>query len=187
MALAKSRFSNSEAGFTLAEVLVATGILVTGLVAVAQLFAIGTQANIAARSTTYATVLAEQKIEQLRALAWGFDTLGLPVSDISTDISVTPETPNGGTGLAPSPASALQENTPGYVDYVDAWGNIVAPGDAIYVRRWSIEPLPMNPNNTLIIQVLVARNRDRGAADDGNVGRLPEEARIVTVKTRKSQ
>jgi type II secretory pathway pseudopilin PulG len=197
MALARSRFSNfrfsdSEAGFSLAEVMVATGLLATALVAVAQLFAISTSANTSSRNTTFATVLAEQKLEQLRALTWGFDPLGLPVSDITTNTAVTPETPVGGTGLAPSPAKALQENTPGYVDYVDAWGNILgggqnSPDGGMYVRRWSIEPLPTNPNNTLILQVLVARIRDRGTADLGNVARLPDEARLITVKTRKSQ
>jgi hypothetical protein len=55
------------------------------------------------------------------------------------------------------------------------------------VRRWSVEPLPSNPNNTLILQVLVFRNRDRGTADNGAGTVLPEEARLVTVKTRKSQ
>ena len=49
------------------------------------------------------------------------------------------------------------------------------------------QPLPTNPNNTLVIQVLVTRNFNRGAADNGAVSRLPEEARLVTVKTRKAQ
>jgi len=61
------------------------------------------------------------------------------------------------------------------------------PASAIYTRRWSISPLPTNPNNTLIIQVLVTRNKARGASDLGAVGRLPEEARLITVKTRKAQ
>jgi type II secretory pathway pseudopilin PulG len=187
MALAKSNFSN-DGGFSLAEVLVATGLLTAALVTVAQMFAMGAAGNTAARNTTFATVLAEQKLEQLRGLAWGFDSVGLPVSDSSTNTAVTPETPGGGTGLSPAPATALQENTPGYVDYVDQWGNIVDADEGTYVRRWSIEPLPTNPNNTLIIQVLVTRNRPRKeGADDGNVARLPEEARVVTVKTRKSQ
>jgi hypothetical protein len=50
-----------------------------------------------------------------------------------------------------------------------------------------VEPLPTNPNNTLIIQVLVTRRRDRGTADIGSVARAPEEARLITVKTRKAQ
>ena len=193
MALEKSRSLESEAGFSLAETMVAVGLLATALVTLAQLFGISTRGNIASRNTTFASVLAEQKLEELRALTWGFDSDGLPVSDDSTNTAVNPEQPNGGTGLEPSPLSALQENTVGYVDYVDQFGNKVGtgtattpPGDAIYTRRWSITPLPTNPNNTLIIQVLVTPIRARGAADEGSVARLPEEARMITVKTRKA-
>ena len=193
MALAKSNsFHNGESGFSLVEVMVATGLLATALISLAQLFVISTRSNIGSHNTTYASVLAEQKLEELRALAWGYDTQGLPLSDITTDTSVFPETPTGGTGLSPSAASSLQANTTGYVDYVDSWGNKLGtgatpPAQAIYTRRWSITPLPTNPNNTLVIQVLVTRNRNRGSADEGAVMRLPEEARMVTVKTRKAQ
>jgi prepilin-type N-terminal cleavage/methylation domain-containing protein len=190
MALAKSNSSNN-AGFSLLEVLVATAILATALVSLAQLFALSTRSNIGSRNTTYAAVLAQQKLEELRSLAWGFDQIGLPISDITTDTTVTPEQPIGGTGLSPSPDSALQGNTVGYVDYIDSYGNKMGTGtappqNAIYTRRWSISPLPTNPNNTLVIQVLVTRLNDRGAADQGAVKRLPEEARMITVKTRKA-
>lgn len=172
--------------------MVATGLLAASLVALAQLFGLATRSNIAARSTTYAAVLAQQKVEELRALTWGFDMQGLPVSDTTTNTAVSPEQTNGGTGLSPSPSSALRENTAGWVDYVDQFGNKLGgganpPKDALYTRRWSIEPLPTNPNNTLIIQVLVTRNFSRGAANEGSVARLPEEARLITVKTRKAQ
>lgn len=172
--------------------MVATALLATAVVSLAQLFAISTRANMGARNISYTSILAEQKIEELRALTWGFDSEGLPTSDINTDTTVSPETPQGGTGLQPSPESALQENTPGYVDYIDQWGNKLGggndpPDEARYTRRWSISPLPTNPNNTLILQVLVTPLRDRGQADEGNVARLPEEARLVTVKTRKSR
>ena len=174
------------------EVMVATGLLVTALVSLAQLFVISTRSNLGSHNTTYATVLAEQKLEELRALAWGYDTQGLALSDTTTNTTVSPETPTGGTGLTPSPSTALQSNTTGYVDYVDSFGNKLGtgpnpPGQAIYTRRWSISPLPTNPNNTLVIQVLVTRNRNRGSADQGAVMRLPEEARMITVKTRKAQ
>ncbi len=189
MALAKCRFSN-QSGFTLIEVLVAATILITGVVALAELFFLSTQANRAARGSTFAMVLAQQKMEQLRSLTWGFDILGLPLSDTTTDISVVPFG-SSGAGLSPSPAGSLQQNTAGYVDYLDAYGNWVGSGGSIptgtvYIRRWSIEPLPTNPNNTLILQVLVTRSVSRGSADQGSVARLPEEARLVSVKTRKT-
>lgn len=202
MALAKSNFSKagspartparrgaSNAGFSLLEVLVASALLASALVSLAQLFAMSTRTNIGARNSTYAAILAQQKLEELRSLSWGFDQVGLPTSDITTDTSVTPENPVGGTGLSPSPSSALQDNTAGWVDYIDGYGNKVAnPGNALYARRWMVSPLPTNPNNTLVIQVLVYRvTRDRGDAEQGSVKRLPEEARMVTVKTRKAQ
>src|SRR5688500_2920851 len=193
MALERSRSFSSSAGFSLAEVMVATALLATALVTLAQLFAVSTRSNIGSRNTTYAAVLAEQKLEELRALTCGFDSTGLPVTDTTTNTAVNPDEPDGGTGLNPSPAAALQENTNGYVDYVDQWGNKIGrggatpPADAIYTRRWSITPLPTNPNNTIVLQVLVTRNFNRGAADEGAVARLPEEARLVTVKTRKAQ
>ena len=192
MALEKLNRNNAaDAGFSLVEVLVATVILATGVLSMAQMFGIATKSNMAGRSNTYATVLAEQKLEQLRALSWGFDTQNLPISDLSTDTTVVPENPAGGTGLRPSPPTSLQENTKGWVDHLDATGTIVGndvvpPQGAVYTRRWTVEPLPTNPNNTLIIQVLATRHRARGAADQGKVQRLPDEARVVTVKTRKS-
>ena len=57
----------------------------------------------------------------------------------------------------------------------------------MFIRRWSVEPLPVNPNNTLILQVLVTKRVDRGVADTvGSVQRLRDEARLMTVKTRKA-
>ena len=173
--------------------MVATGLLATAIVSLAQIFAISTRTNLGSHNSTFAAVLAQQKLEELRSLSWGFDRQGLPLSDTTTDTTVTPETANGGTGLSPSADTAMQSNTTGWVDYVDAYGNKLCctgtnpPQNATYTRRWMISPLPTNPNNTLVIQVLVTRSRDRGASDLGAVNRLPEEARLITVKTRKAQ
>ena len=60
-------------------------ILTVALMSLAQLFALSTRANFSARSNTYAAMLAQQKMEQLRGLTWGYDILGLPVSDYTTD------------------------------------------------------------------------------------------------------
>jgi hypothetical protein len=187
--LGKFRFSD-DSGFSLIEVVAAIGLLTTAVVTLGQLFAVATRTNLAARNSSYTMVLAEQKIEELRALAWGYDSEGLPTSDITSN-TATDET-DGGTGLSPSPAGALQANTDGFVDYVDQFGRklgggTTTPDDALFTRRWSISPLPTNPNNTLIIQVLVTPIQDRGVANEGTVARLPEEARLVTVKTRKAQ
>jgi len=178
--------------------MVASCILCVGLVSLAQLFAISTRGNAAARSNTFTVILAQQKMEQLRGLTWGFDTVGLPISDTSTDLSAVGTqagcpAPSGGrgAGLTASPSGSLGANDDGWVDYLNMDGCVLSGGGSppqgtAYIRRWSVEPLPTNPNNTLILQVLVFKNRDRGtAADAGNVARLPEEARLVSVKTRK--
>jgi type II secretion system protein I len=54
-------------GFSLVEIVVATAILAVALVAVVELFVAATRANGAARDATRATLLALDKVEQLRA------------------------------------------------------------------------------------------------------------------------
>jgi type II secretory pathway pseudopilin PulG len=188
------RLSNGEGGFSLLETVVAAGLLAGALAVLGQLFAISVANNNSARSGSYATVLAEQKMEQLRGLAWGFDTLGLPTTDSTSDTAAAVETPTGGTGLSASPGGTLTGNRPGYVDYVDQFGNILGGGEtmpagAVYIRRWSVDPLPTNPN-TLLLQVLVTKHSNRGSADAAGapmrVPRLPDEARLVSVKTRRA-
>jgi len=191
--LAKHRFSNSQSGFSIIETIFATGILATSVVALAQMFVVSVKNNQAARTGSYAVSLAEQKMEQLRGLTYGFDTIGLPITDTTSDTAQPIETPNGGQGLNPSPDGTLNANTNGYVDYIDQWGNILGGGTAlpngtVYIRRWAITPLPTNPNSTIVIQVLVTRERSRGTADQtGSTERLKDEARIMSVKTRKAQ
>jgi type II secretory pathway pseudopilin PulG len=193
MALEKHKFSNAERGFSLIETMCATGLLVAAVVALAQMFVISVKNNQSARTGSYTTALAEQKLEQLRGLTYGFDTIGLPITDTTTDTTQTTESPNGGKGLTPSQGGTLVSNTDGYVDYLDQFGNILGGGTAplpktVYIRRWSIDPLPTNPNNTLVIQVMVTRELNRGVADQtGSTQRLKDEARIMSIKTRKAQ
>jgi prepilin-type N-terminal cleavage/methylation domain-containing protein len=177
-------------GFSLLEVLFALAVLSVALTGLAQLFTVAARANASARATTYAVVLAQQKMEQLRGLAFGFDTMGNAVTDLDTDITVQPELPGVGTGLQPSPPGTLDENTVGYVDYIDASGAwlggaaAVPPPGTAYIRRWSVESLPSS-SSTIVLQVLVIRASHRTAADH-SVRRRPDEARMISVKTRKA-
>jgi prepilin-type N-terminal cleavage/methylation domain-containing protein len=175
----------APAGFSLLEVLVAITILLVALTVLAQVSAIATRANTTARTTSITTLLAVQKMEQLRALTWGFDASGNPSSDTTTDIAIVPPRPNEGVGLSPSPGGTLEQNTPGYCDFVDATGRSLggdgaAAAGAIFARRWSIEPLPAVPD-TLVLQVVVTRLRTSVA---GPVKLLPDEARLIGAKTR---
>jgi len=185
----------TDAGFSLIEVLVA--ILLMGVMAlgVAQLFAVSIRAASGARHQTSTTVLAAQKMEQLRALTWGFDedAQGLPVSDTTSNLANEPITGNG-NGLNPSPVNSLDVNTPGYVDYLDARGQWVGTGGAppagtVFIRRWSIRPLPTNPNNTLVLQVLVTtvQRESQQPPVGGPRRRQTDDALIATVKTRKAR
>ena len=74
--MAQARSSFNSRGFSLIEVVVAMGILTVVSLGVAQLFAASTRVNVMARSQTSTTMLAEQKMEQIRSLTWGFDTNG---------------------------------------------------------------------------------------------------------------
>ena len=182
MRLAGSPSSSRDGGFTIVEVLVALLIIAVMALGTAQLFAVSIRATYAARNQTSTTVLAAQKMEQLRSLTWGFDTIGLPLTDLSTNTALPIPSPTGGRGLQPSPPESLRSNTDGYVDYIDGFGRTIGggadvPGGAVYIRRWSVEPLPTNPNNTLILQVLVTKLRDRGTADSQFRSAIPASVR----------
>jgi type II secretory pathway pseudopilin PulG len=188
------RLASSETGFSLVETIVAAGLLAGAVAVLGQMFAISMADNTSARTVTFVTVLAEQKMEQLRGLTWGFDLIGLPLTDTSSNIARPIQSGTGGPGLTPSPSNSLRSNVEGYVDYVDQFGRIIGgettvPAGAVYVRRWSVEPLPTNPANTVILQVVVTKSRNRGTADsdDGSTRRLRDQARLMTVRTRKSQ
>jgi len=153
----------SSHGFTLLEVLVATTLLFVAVASLAGLSLMATEANAHAKTTTFAALLAARKIEELRSLPWGYDAFGNPRSD---------------PGLAASPADALKQNTSGYCDFLDASGASLGsggspPAQTAFVRRWSIQPLPSNPANALVLQVVVRRLRSG-----------TDEASLVTVRTR---
>jgi hypothetical protein len=111
--------------------------LTTGVLAMVRVCSLSIASNTEARRRTVATILAEQKLEQLRTLD-------------SLDAAVV-----GG--------SIAQDET-GFVDHIDADGAIVTGRSApfIYTRRWSIEALPTGFPQALVLQVRVLT---RGTAD----------------------
>ena len=147
-----------QRGFSLVEVVVAMAITTTATLAIAQLSIMSVRANRVARSTTVATVLALQKLEQLQSAGW--------------------------TELTASPPEALGRNTGGFCDFLDANGGTLAgetstPDGAVFVRRWALDPF--SSGDALVIQVVVV---PVGRAASGVVGRGPEEARLVGIRTR---
>lgn len=170
MALSDARQGAIDAGFSLVEVLVATAILVVAVAAAAPLFVSVIHADARARAATISVWLAEEKMEELVAALWQQD---LP-----------------GAALVASPPGTLDRNTAGYSDYVDRNGQPLGggpepPPGAAFLRRWSIEPLPLYPDTTRVLQVVATPSR--GSADAAaDVIRLPDTARVVMVRTRRS-
>lgn len=170
------RPSPDTRGFSLLETLVAAALVGTAVVALAHLVALGAGQTIASRRSLTALVMAQSKLEQLRALTWAYAPDGTRLSDESTDLSALPPAPVGGTGLRPSPPSSLDQNIAGYVDYLDAAGASVAEsgGTAVYTRRWAISPLePFDPD-ILVQQVCVLRGSQqwRDARQDACVSAI---------------
>jgi len=133
---------SDERGISVLDAMVAAAILAVGLVSLSQLMLVAARVARDAEQLTSASTLAGQKLEELRGFAF-FDTSDGVVSD---------------ERLAPSPADALERDTPGYVDYVDLHGNLLGAGadmNAAFVRRWSVTPVPEKPADAVVIQVRV--------------------------------
>lgn len=132
--------SPSHRGFTLLETLIATGLLVTALAGLAQLFALSLRLTRDSGQFGAALVAAEDKLESLRALRFGYDEAGTPVTD---------------PRLAPAATSALSMDTDPWVDWVDAGGVPVAAPEAAFVRRWRITALGSDEPDAIAIEVCV--------------------------------
>jgi len=114
------------------------------------------------------------------------------LSDTTTNLTVYPPAHNG-SGLNPSPSDSLEQNTTGFVDFLDGNGAWVGtgstpPASAVYIRRWSIVPLPTNPNNTLVVTVLVTPVASEMARTTSAFTRtrMAGDAMLITVRTRKA-
>lgn len=183
-------------GFTLVEVLVALGLFVAIAIGVAQLAAAATRAMRSAREQTMVVMLAAAKMDQLRALHWGYEPSlpGDPIverSDLVTNLGAD-TLGGGGAGLRPSPAGVLSANVPPYVDYLDDRGRWVGeggspPADTLFIRRWSIRPLAAAPDRSLLIQVLVTTIRDERTRAGPWIARSGSEALLTTVRTRTQE
>ena len=185
----RSRFLASlaaDSGSSLIEALTAATVVITISTGVALLIARSTRAVWTAGAESAALLVAQQKVEQLSALEWRIDATGVSRSDVTSDLSVDPPDA-GGLGLQPSPADALDRNTPGFADFVGPdgkWcgrGSTASSGTA-FVRRWSVVPYPRDPANTLVLTVVVLP-----VAESSARATHPAAVRLQTIRTRTAR
>jgi type II secretory pathway pseudopilin PulG len=177
----------NASGFALLEVLIAAGLIATVAAGASILAAMAWQASRQSHVRTMATIVAVEKMEQLRSLAWTHVTttgpaISMSYSDVTTDLSNDPATDDG-PGLLASPAGTLTANIIGYVDYLDANGRWIghgpsAPPTAVYVRRWAVRAHASDPDNTLVFEVVAGTGGRAGAT-------LSDMIRLVTIEARK--
>jgi prepilin-type N-terminal cleavage/methylation domain-containing protein len=180
------RNRKSQRGLTLMETMVALAMLlvvasgVMGLAGVA-VSTTETQGHLAARTAEY----AQDKMEQLLALKFcdggtdgksGSDTTVFPaVAGTGTGLAGCSDmvngVPQGGGGVDPTAPTA------GYVDYLDASGNLVgAAANWEYIRVWQIT-VPAGTTHLKQISVVAQASREVGIN-----GKLPQ-ATVVAMKT----
>jgi prepilin-type N-terminal cleavage/methylation domain-containing protein len=140
-------------GFSLVEVLVATAVVAVATLGLAQLLVMSVHTNRVSRFATVTTVLAFQKMEQLQSMS--------------------------GEEVRVAPSGALAVNTAGWFDTLDESGRVLETvlTGAVFVRRWSVDPLPLP--DTVMLQVRVIPFAARGW--QGSSGH-PEEGRIAAIK-----
>lgn len=180
------RRRSSQAGMSLMETMVALAMLlvvasgVMGLAAVA-VGTTETQGHLSARTAEY----GQDKMEQLLSLKFCDGGTG---GNAGTDTTVFPAVFGAGTGLAgcsdlvngvPLAGGGLSTTAPtaGYVDYLDASGNLVAAtANWEYVRVWQITI----PAGTAGLKQVTVLAQARKAV--GNNGLLPQST-VVALKT----
>lgn len=152
-------------GFTLIETLVATGLIVTAVAGLAQLFALSVRFTRDSGQFGVALVGAQDKLELLRASAFGYDGDGAPVTDAS---------------LSASPPDSLETDLPGYVDWLDDLGHARGTADgASYVRRWRVSVIAADDPEAIAIDVCVFRLPGRNTAPSH------ADACLATIRVRQ--
>ncbi len=166
----KSRKASDKGreGFSLIEVMIAIVILTVGLLSLAQMMVVATNANAVAGRMTASAALAKQQLELLKAAPFYTNPANPSVA------SINPVLASGGD---------LDANDPGYSQFYDADGQAVgAANQALYVVRWQITRIVDPNDNDMPLAMLRIAARCLPASESGiylGVG----DARLVTFRT----
>ena len=172
------------------------GMLVAAMGALGQLFAVSARAVRSSQRIALAAALADNRLEELDALAWTLRPDGVLLNDSTTDLS-RPSPAPGGSGLGLSPPGTLDADTPGYVDYLDAAGRWLGAGDrappgTAFIRRWAVS-VPAGGGagagaaNRRLLEVIVLLAPDSttttadGARRSGRVVARAVDVRVLTM------
>ena len=139
---ARHHRDDSDRGSSLIETMAALALLLIVMAGLMSMDAVATTAtenygHLGARTAEY----AQDKMEQLLALAWG---------DATSDTTVFPAAAAGGTGLTVGGSWDVAAPAAGYVDYLDQNGTLlVSAGGAVpagwyYKRVWRVEVPSVN-------------------------------------------
>jgi hypothetical protein len=152
------RECSGDSGFSLVEVLIAIPLTCVVVLNVASLFTLSLALTRESRDASIETMLASAKLSELQSLS------------------------RGDTALALSPADALEHDTPGYSDRLDATGAPMASGESPYIRRWSVRSSDLDPA-MLVFRVLVT-TAIRDISNRGLPGRAAAVREVVLLGSR---
>ena len=160
--VSRSRHSRTgEHGFTLIEVMVSIVILTVGLLSLAQMMVLASNANTLSGRLTSASSIAKEQLERLKATPFYSD----PFSRIRN--------------VALQDGGDLDSTIAGYVQFYDLNGQVAAPGTgAVFEVRWEIQTVPSN----LPLQMVRIRVRCLPAAGMQDQFAVIGEARFTTFR-----
>jgi Tfp pilus assembly protein PilV len=122
------RERSGDSGFSLVEVLIAIPLTCVVVLNVASLFTLSSLFTRESRDASTETMLASAKLDELQSIARGDAAL--------------------------APPDALEHDTAGYSDHVDAAGAPVTSGESPFIRRWTVRSSDLDPA-MLVFRVLV--------------------------------
>jgi prepilin-type N-terminal cleavage/methylation domain-containing protein len=144
---------NTEHGFSLIEALVALALVLLLVSGTASLMTVAQAATARARDLTSSVLFASQKADVICAASASWPL---------------------------SPADSLDSDRPGFVDHLAADGRAVPASEAVYVRRWSVQPLPDSLTGAVALRVLVVLRADLARFSGPDVLRHPRAALVAT-------
>jgi type II secretory pathway pseudopilin PulG len=189
-----SKRIQSARGVTLIETLIGLALIAALALTMASLLAFGRGVMQSTRRHTIALWLARARLEQLRGLVFGRQSLPLggvvDMTDLTTALSGR-EPRLGGPGLGVSPEDTLIASRAGWVDYLDAQGRWVGEDEgsarlSAFVRRWQVRRLGGGASEVASFEVLVAPSAMAARASPADLLTHPDVVRLVGARARRA-